>query len=288
MIKKAADTLGGYCTDKRLLFLCLREPVCLHLKEYRDKSELLEFSETLGNSLESLLASERVGGGIGIVEIGQDEDLDADMFLKKLLIASEKAVDISDRAFGVCFYDVEMEREILREQKIKHELARVAAGDENNGLFLQYQPILDLKSNRVCGFEALARLNSEQLGLVSPMEFIPIAEQAKLIVPIGRNVFLQAFRFLKKLKEKGFDTINVFINVSAIQVLAENFTDDLLEMITGMQILPDNIGIEITESVFSVDYQGINRVLGTLRDSGLHVAIDDFGTGYSSLARERS
>ncbi len=100
-------------------------------------------------------------------------------------------------------------------------------------------------------------------------------------------MFLQAFRFLKKLKEKGFDTINVFINVSAIQVLAENFTDDLLEMITGMQILPDNIGIEITESVFSVDYQGINRVLGTLRDSGLHVAIDDFGTGYSSLARER-
>ena len=234
-----------------------------------------------------MLASERVGGGIGIVEIGQDEDLDADMFLKKLLIASEKAVDISDRAFGVCFYDVEMEREILREQKIKHELARVASGDENSGLFLLYQPILDLRSNRVCGFEALARLNSEQLGLVSPLEFIPIAEQAKLIVPIGRNVFLQAFRFLKKLKEKGFDTINVFINVSAIQVLAENFTDDLLEMITGMQILPDNIGIEITESVVSVDYQGIYRVLGTLRDSGLHVAIDDFGTGYSSLARER-
>ncbi|NCC58768.1 MAG: EAL domain-containing protein, partial [Synergistales bacterium] len=213
--------------------------------------------------------------------------LDADLLLKKILIASEKAVDISDRAFGVCFYDVEMEREILREQKIKHELARVAAGDENNGLFLQYQPILDLKSNRVCGFEALARLNSEQLGLVSPMEFIPIAEQAKLIVPIGRNVFLQAFRFLKKLEKEGFDTVNVSVNVSAIQVLRDNFTVDLIEMIREAEVCPENIGIEITESVFSMDYQGINRVLGSLRDSGLHIAIDDFGTGYSSLARER-
>jgi len=287
LIKKAADTLGGYCTDKRLLFYAYENRFVFYLKEYRDKSELLEFCETLGNALGSLFASERIGGGIGIVETGQDKDLDADLLLKKILIASEKAVDISDRAFGVCFYDGEMEREIIREQKIKRELARVAAGDENSGLFLQYQPILDLRSNRVCGFEALARLNSEQLGLVPPLEFIPIAEETKLIVPVGRNVFLQAFRFLKKLKEKGFDTINVFINVSAIQVLAENFTDDLLEMITGMQILPDNIGIEITESVFSVDYQGINRVLGTLRDSGLHVAIDDFGTGYSSLARER-
>ncbi|MGI6790682.1 diguanylate cyclase domain-containing protein, partial [Aminivibrio sp.] len=119
LIKKAADTLGGYCTDKRMLFYVYENRFVFYLKEYKDKNELLEFSETLGNSLESLLASERVGGGIGIVEIGQDEDLDADMFLKKLLIASEKAVDISDRAFGVCFYDGEMEREILREQKIK-------------------------------------------------------------------------------------------------------------------------------------------------------------------------
>lgn len=287
LIKKIADELRKFSTDKRLLFYTFENRFAFYMKGYKDKNELFEFCETVAGKLESLLASERIGGGIGIVEIRQDEDFDADMFLKKLLIASEKAVDISDRAFGVCVYDVEMEREIIREQEIKHELARVSAGEENNGLFLQYQPILDLRSNRVCGFEALARLNSEQLGLVPPLEFIPIAEETKLIVPVGRNVFLQAFRFLKKLKEKGFDTINVFINVSAIQVLAENFTDDLLEMITGMQILPDNIGIEITESVFSVDYQGINRVLGTLRDSGLHVAIDDFGTGYSSLARER-
>ncbi len=177
LIKKAADTLGGYCTDKRLLFYAYENRFVFYLKEYRDKSELLEFCETLGNALESLFASERIGGGIGIVETGQDKDLDADLLLKKILIASEKAVDISDRAFGVCFYDGEMEREIIREQKIKRELARVAAGDENSGLFLQYQPILDLRSNRVCGFEALARLNSEQLGLVSPWNLSPLPKK---------------------------------------------------------------------------------------------------------------
>jgi EAL domain-containing protein (putative c-di-GMP-specific phosphodiesterase class I) len=100
-------------------------------------------------------------------------------------------------------------------------------------------------------------------------------------------VFLQAFRFLKKLEKEGFDTVNVSVNVSAIQVLRDNFTVDLIEMIREAEVCPENIGIEITESVFSMDYPGINRVLGSLRDSGLHIAIDDFGTGYSSLARER-
>ena len=287
LIKKAAEKLNEYCTDRRLLFYTYTNRFVFYLKEYRDKDELLEFCETLASALGALLSSERIGGGIGIVEIGRAEEPDEDMLLRKLLIASEKAVSAPDRDFSVCFYDGEMEREIIREQEIKRELARGAAGDENSGLFLQYQPILDLRSNRICGFEALARLNSEKLGLVSPLEFIPIAEKTKLIVPIGREIFRRAFRFLKKLEEGGLDSVSVSVNVSALQVLAERFTADLLGMIGKMRVRPENIGIEITESVFSMDYQGINRILGELRDSGLHIAIDDFGTGYSSLARER-
>ena len=155
------------------------------------------------------------------------------------------------------------------------------------GLFLQFQPILDVKSKKICAFEALARLKSDKLGFVSPLEFIPIAEKTKLIIPVGQKVILQAFRFLNKLKDSGYDGISVSINVSAIQLLERDFNEILFSMIKDMQISPANIGLEITESMFADNYQRINHTLGELENYGIHVAIDDFGTGYSSLARER-
>lgn len=287
LIKNIVDALVIYCTYKRQLFNTYENRFVFYLKDYKDKNELFEFCESVANTLESLLVIERIGGGIGIVEIEQDNECDADQLLKKLLIASERAIDINDRDFGICFYDTKIEMQIIREQGIKHKLTTIASSENNGGLFLQYQPILDLKSNKICGFEALARLKSDSLGLIPPLEFIPIAEETKLIIPIGKKIILQAFRFLNKLKESGYGTVNVSINVSVIQLLKNDFCKNLFEMINDMQVHPENIGLEITESVFSSNYLEINRILGELRDAGLHISIDDFGTGYSSLARER-
>jgi PAS domain S-box-containing protein len=287
LIKKTADALSAYCTNKRLLFYTYENRFVFYFRDYKDKNELLKFTDTIVNVLESLFSLERIVGGIGIVEIDQNNKLDADRLLKNLLIASEKAINIYESDFGACFYDAEMEKDIIREQEIKRELTQVAADKNSSGLFLQYQPILDLKSNRICSFEALARLNSTDLGLISPLEFIPIAEKTKLIIPIGKKIFLQAFRFMNKLKRNGYTNIKVSVNVSAIQILANDFTDDLLDMVHEMQVCPEKIGIEITESAFFSDYQAMNNILGELQGVGLHIAIDDLGTGYSSLARER-
>lgn len=174
-----------------------------------------------------------------------------------------------------------------RESEIRKELTRIANETDSSVLYLQYQPILDLKTNSICGFEALARLRTERLGYVSPMEFIPIAEKTKLIIPIGKEITVQALRFLNRINELGHETVSVAINVSAIQLLRPDFTSGLLEIIKEMHVNPQNIGIEITESVFSSDYEYINKVILELRNAGLHIAIDDFGTGYSSLRRER-
>lgn len=160
--------------------------------------------------------------------------------------------------------------------------------DNSNGeLFLLYQPILDLQANSICGFEALARLKTDELGLVSPVEFIPIAEKTKHIIPIGEEIITTAFHFLNRLQQQGYDTINVSINISAIQLMRSDFTDELLKLINDMHVSPRNITIEITESVFASDYEMINGIIIRLKNIGLHVAIDDFGTGYSSLAREK-
>jgi EAL domain-containing protein (putative c-di-GMP-specific phosphodiesterase class I) len=209
------------------------------------------------------------------------------MLLRRLLIASERALSGVDKGTSICFYDQDLEAIVHRESEIRKELSRIADGTDSNALYLQYQPILDLKTNLICGFEALARLRTERLGSVTPMEFIPIAEKTKLIIPIGKAIMVQAFQFLKKINQIGHEVISVAINVSAIQLLRPDFTSGLLELIQKMQVDPRNIGIEITESIFSSDYDYINAVILELRDAGLHIAIDDFGTGYSSLRRER-
>ena len=287
LIKKISDSLKKYCTEKRTLFHPHENRFVFFLKDYKDKNELLEFSDAIIKTLDFFLSPERVGAGVGVVEIDKDNELSADQLLKKLLISSEKALNIQGNDFNVYFYDSETEKEIVREQIIKSELTMIADNDSDGGLYLQYQPILDLRSNRISGFEALARLQSDKLGLVPPLEFIPIAEKTRLIIPIGKKIILHAFGFINRLKEAGHGDMNVSINVSATQLLANDFTEDLFKMIDEMHVSPENIGIEITESVFSSDYGEINCILGNLKEKGICIEIDDFGTGYSSLAREQ-
>ncbi len=287
LIKKIADMLRQFCTDRRLLFNTYENQFAFYLKGYKDKNELTKFSIEVAKQLEPVLLMERIKGGIGVIEIGEGDEKDVDLLLRRLLVTSEKAFNIYDRNIGICFYNEEIEKQMVREQQITLELAKISTDEKDFGLFVQFQPILDLKSNKISSFEALARLSIEGLGPVPPLEFIPIAEKTNLVVPIGRKIILQALGFLNKLKRSGFGSIGVSINVSAIQLLRDGFTDSLLEMIEQTQVLPKNVGLEITESVFASNHEKINRILGKLSDIGIHTAIDDFGIGYSSFARER-
>lgn len=286
LIKKIAEALALLCTEKCQLFCTFANRFTFYLKGYQDKNLLIKFCETVIETLESLLAIERISGGIGVIEIDAENQDDVEKLLKNLLIASEKALTTPDRNFSFSFFDSDMVAQIMREEEIKNDLSKAAYDELDQSLFLQFQPIVDLKTNRICCFEALARLNSNQLGLVSPLEFIPIAEKTKLIIPIGTRVMRQAFEFINKLKSNGYDAIGVAINVSAIQLLRHDFTTNLFDMILDMNISPTNITLEITESVFAENYHEINKKLGKLKHYGIEIAIDDFGTGYSSLARE--
>ena len=287
LMKKVVETLEAYKTDERMLFKTYENRFAFYLKNYRDTNELADFSAIIANDLKELLITERVGGGIGIIEIDQDNELEVDLLLRRLLIASERSISEYNEEFIACFYNEDLEKLIERDGYIRQELARIALDEVCDELFLQYQPILDLKTNSVCSFEALARLKTERLGLVSPLEFIPIAEKTKLIIPLGNIIIQHAFRFLNKIKDLGYETISVSINISAIQMFRPDFANNLLGMISEMHLNPQNISLEITESIFASDHDYINSIISKLRDAGLHIAIDDFGTGYSSLAREK-
>jgi len=285
LIRTIVDSLKKFCSDERMLFNMYELQYAFYIKAYREKKDLEVFCEALVEALDSLLTIERIDAGIGIVEIEDNAELNADQLFKKMLIASEKVIDGSGNT-AYCFFDDNMEAEIVRKDEIKRVLTRLAAGDVSESLFLQYQPILELKTNKVKGFEALARIKSNQFGLISPHEFIPIAEETKLIIPLGDKIILQAFYFMKKLSDNGYSSLCFSINISAIQLLRKGFCQYIFDLIREMNIDPENICLEITESLLADDYDEINKILGELKSLGIKIALDDFGTGYSSLARE--
>ncbi|KXL51777.1 phytochrome-like protein cph2 [Anaerotignum neopropionicum] len=287
LIKSVADVLKPYCNDHCLLFNTYEYRFAFYMKAYKDKNELSDFCERVSSTLSSFLAVERINVGIGVLEINEGNKYDVDHLLKNLLITSEEAVHLGEEANYICFYDKKLEQRIIRREILQRELSQISVGKKENRLFLQYQPILDLHENHICGFEALARYNSDELGMVSPLEFIPIAEETKYIISIGNSIIYKACEFISRLKSIGYHAINVSINISAIQLLNKGFVEDLMNTITKMKVDPEHIILELTESVFSSKFEEINKILGRLRDYGIRCSIDDFGTGYSSLSRER-
>jgi PAS domain S-box-containing protein len=207
LIKKIAHSLELYISENHLLFRTNETRFVFYVKDYQDLEELIKFSEIIRDGLEPIISMERIIGGIGVYEIKGNDSHIADI-LKKLLIASEKAMlgNLSG-SLGISSYDKEIEKEIMREDNVRRELYNIVDNKNNSNLFLEFQPILDLKSNKISGFEALTRIDSDKLGRITPLEFIPIAEKTKLIIPIGERILKYSLDFLKHLNNLGYREI---------------------------------------------------------------------------------
>ncbi len=286
ILKRITDSLRAFCNENYILFTPSEYSFIFYVKDYGVKKELDNFCEKVSEILRSYLYAHGIGTGIGILRIDQSNVPDTDTLLKKLMNTSEIAAKNSNST-NIIFYSPELDAQIVRENDIGQEITEIVSGTKTDRLYLQFQPIFDIASNRVTEFEALARLNSEKYGLVPPLEFISIAEKMNLIVPLGEKITLLALHFLDKLKENGHNTISVTINISMIQILDNDFADRLLQMVKGMHLNPERIGIELTESIFATNRAEINSVINLLRAAGLKILMDDFGTGYSSFSRAR-
>lgn len=283
LIVELSKALFALSDDNHMLFHLTTDRFAFYVNHYKDESELVSLCENIIKSLDKTIAFKANGGNIGIVQINRRSGT-AETILKNAAIAAESVSET--QKFSYSFFDSRMEFKILREEVIRNELLQVCEGSTDIDFYLEYQPMLDLKTGRIFCFEALARLRSSELGVVSPIEFISIAEKKQLIVPLGKKITFMACSYLKKLTEMGFTDIKISINISAIQILREDFIPNLLEIIEKTKITPCNLCIEITESVFSDNYDLIKDKLHKAKELGIESAIDDFGTGYSSLSRE--
>jgi diguanylate cyclase (GGDEF)-like protein len=155
---------------------------------------------------------------------------------------------------------------------------------DNNEFVLHYQPQVDISSGKIIGAEALIRWNNPNLGMISPANFIPLAEENCLIIPIGDWVLRTACIQNKKWIDMGYEPIFISVNISAVQISQSNFIEKVSQVLEETKLDPKYLELEITESVAMEDTETRIKILESLRDMGIRIAIDDFGTGYSSLS----
>ena len=162
--------------------------------------------------------------------------------------------------------------------------SRLRRALENDGFELAYQPILDVRSGRLSGAEALLRLSDPELAVVGPAEFIPVAEETGLIVPMGEWVLREACGAVRRWVEAGHQDIRVAVNLSPRQFRGEKFVDTITSILADTGARARNLAVEITESTLMEAREESAAALRRLRALGLKVSVDDFGTGYSSLS----
>ncbi len=179
------------------------------------------------------------------------------------------------------FYSNTMRIRSLHRLDIENELRDAIAGDQFS---LQYQPKVDLKSWSVVGLEALIRWNHPERGWISPGEFIPIAEESGLIVPIGTWVLQEACRQIRRWRNTSLHSARVSVNISSEQIYTDNLLQTVIDAMQENQVGAESLELEITESLLMRDIDSTVETLNEFKELGLAISIDDFGTGYSSLS----
>jgi len=218
------------------------------------------------------------GTSVGISILGAD-GIDSVTLVKNADLALYRAKH--DGRGGYRFFEAEMDAEAQKRRQMELDLHDAIAEGQ---LSLMFQPLFDLNQGRVSAFEALLRWHHPTRGLVSPVDFIPLAEDTGLIIPIGEWVIREACRVAKGWP----DHVRVAVNVSPVQFRNPGLNTVILQALSETGLPPNRLELEITESLFIDNAETTLASLHSLRALGVRVALDDFGTGYSSLSYLRS
>jgi diguanylate cyclase (GGDEF)-like protein len=296
--KTVNDTLGHIFGDKLLrqvaerLHPCLREGDTV-ARMGGDEFAIIQGSLTEATEITALAArlietinapfdldghQVVVGASIGIA-VAPTDAADADQLLKNADMALYRAKAEGRGTYR--FFEPKMDALMQARRVLELDLRKALI----NGEFeLYYQPIVNLATDGISGFEALLRWNHPQRGLVAPLEFIPLAEETALIVPIGEWVLRQACREAVKWPRH----ISVAVNVSPAQFTRPNLPQVVMSALAASGLAAERLELEITESVLLLGSESTLATLHQLRKMGVRISMDDFGTGYSSLSYLRS
>ena len=281
LIKQASDRLLLHLNDKCTLYRLGGDEFIL-LEEGIAQSDAVKIiTDILLTFKEEFVIKDialHIGISIGLAMYPEHGE-NIEELIKSADIAMYKAKEEGKNRYAV--YEKNMDKAFNERMEIEKYLHVAMDNDEFE---LYYQPQLDLSTERITGFEALLRWRSPELGFVSPMKFIKVAEDTRLIIPLGEWVLVQACDFLSKLHKIGYTGLTISVNISTIQLLQSDFNDKVIKIIEHFGIDPKSVELEITETVLIQSFDTINKKLQQLSENGISIALDDFGKGYSSLS----
>lgn len=250
-----------------------------------DIEQLEDVAHIAEKLLATLAAPQHIGGhelhvtlSIGI-SIYPDDGSDVDTVIQNADTAMYHAKASGRNNYQ--FFRADMNARAVRRQFVESSLRRALRQGE---FLLHYQPKINLVSGAITGTEALIRWQDPELGLIYPEQFVLIAEECGLIVPIGQWVLREACTQIQNWLEAGLDAVPVAVNISAVEFRHENFLAGVARILKETGLAPNYLELELTETILMHNAEASAAVLQALKAMGVRLAIDDFGTGYSSLS----
>lgn len=250
-----------------------------HPEKIRDLAVLIEQDLQMPIPLDGRQVG--VSASLGIVFNGEKVENTEEMLANAdtvLQVAKKRPYDGRSRAE---VFDSPMRRKAQELYRLEQELRKAVEMEE---FYLVYQPIVNIQSNKIEGFEALVRWEKEEGSEIQPSEFIPMAEDTGLILPMGNWILRTACRQAKEWVDAGYPDITVAVNFSARQFVNQDLAKQVGKVLHEESLHPRNLKIEITESTAMHEMERTIETLTSLTGMGLQISIDDFGTGYSSLS----
>ena len=280
MLVMAAKRLQQVLPEKSVLSILREGYFIVVTDEWKSSQYLMQLGQQLQEVMTepfciqhfSLNGNLNVGVALYPVDATTEEEL-----LMHAKYAMHQAGKLPAR---IKFYESSMSSGMTERIILENDLHNALDNDE---LFLEYQPQIDIQTGEIVAVEALVRWQHPKKGWISPGAFIPIAEESGLIIPIGQWVLETACTQVKQWEQKGLPPLKVAVNLSTGQLFQQDLVEMVRDVLVKTELQPQYLQLEITESMtINVDY--MTAVLHALKELGITIAVDDFGTGYSSLA----
>lgn len=280
MLSMAASRLKHILPEKYILSMLREDYFIVLIDEPKYSRYLMQLGQQLQEAMKEPFRIQHfsLNGNLNIGIAFYPTDASSE---EELLMHAKKAMDEASKIPArIMLYESSMSCGMTEKLILENDLHNAL---DNNELFLEYQPQIDLRTGEIISVEALVRWQHPEKGWISPGAFIPIAEESGLIIPIGRWVLETACYQVKQWEEKGLPQLNVAVNLSLGQLFQQDLVEMVKEVLMKTELEPQYLQLEITESM-TINIDHMATVLRNLKELGITIAVDDFGTGYSSLS----